>query len=103
MGFGDKKEAWEESVNMTPDELGTVRPGAIMLDKSDELYPLIKEQFTYPGQVKQHISVLQDSPVRHPRTGVRHARWLYCKTFTSSGIEGVYIYDNGDGTYESNG
>ena len=103
MGFGDKKEAWEESVNMTPDELGTVRPGTIMLDKNDELYAPIKEQFSTKDMIKQHISVLQDSPVRHPRTGVRHARWLYSKVFTTTGIEGTYIYDNGDGTYEYNG
>lgn len=103
MGFGDKKEAWEESVNMTPDELGTVRPGTIMLDKSDELYAPIKEQFSTTDQLKQLISILQDSPVRHPRTGVRHARWLYSKTFTPAGIVGTYIYDNGDGTYEYNG
>ena len=103
MGFGDKKEAWEESVNMTPDELGTVRPGAVMLDKLDPLYEQIKDQFTNKDTIKQHITVLQDSPVRHPRTKVRHTRWLYSKVFTTTGIEGTYIYDNGDGTYEYNG
>ena len=103
MGFGDKKEAWEDSVNMTPDELGTVRSATIMLDRDDALYQPIKDQFSTDDMIKQHIIVLQGSPVIHPRTGVRHARWLYAKTFTPRGIEGVYIYDNGDGSYEYNG
>ena len=103
MGFGDKKEAWEESVNMTPDELGTVRPGTIRLHKSDELYSTIKEQFSTNDMTKMELIVLQETPVVHPRTGVRHPRWLYAKVFTPSGVSGTYIYDNGDGTYEYNG
>ena len=103
MGFGEKKEAWEESVNMTPDELGTVRPGTLMLDKSDELYRPICDQFFTKDQIKGHIVILQDSHVIRPSTGVRHPRWLYAKRFYADRIDGTYIYDNGDGTFEYNG
>jgi hypothetical protein len=49
---------------------------------------------------KRQLVILQDSPVVAPRTGKRHPRWLYWKTWGPTPkqyITGHYIYDNGEG------
>lgn len=95
MGFGDKKEAWEESVNMKPDEIGTVRTALLVADRDDHLMPYCKDYLAQSNDVKSELFILQDGPV--VKDGARYERWLYYKAWESNAIRGYYIYDTGEG------
>lgn len=95
MGFGDKKEAWEASVNIPDSELGSPRQPLLTADKDDHLMPYVQENFARETDLKSYLYLLKDGPV--VKDGKRYARWLYYKAFGTSGIRGYYIYDNGEG------
>ena len=101
MGFGDKKEAWEASVNMTQDELGTVRPGTQHADRDDVLQAFCKANLARDDDFKNELTILKDGPITLLRNGQRYDRWLYYKAWgpsPSHSIRGYYIYDNGTDT-----
>ena len=96
MGFGDKKEAWEESVNIKDSELGSMREPLLVADRHDHLMPFVQDNLANPDDLKSYLYILKNGPV--VKDGVRYQRWLYYKAFTQAGgIRGYYIYDNGEG------
>ena len=96
MAYGDKKEAWEASVNISPAEWGSSRPALLTADRDDHLMSYVKDNLARESDTKSELFILKDGPVTLQRTGQRYQRWLYYKRWDVNGkISGYYIYDNG--------
>ncbi len=94
MAFGDKKEAWEASVNISPAEFPGREP-MLTADRDDSLMAFCKAEFRQDNDIKNTLFILKDGPV--VKDGTRYKRWLYYKSWGTDGIRGQFIYDNGEG------